>query len=125
MAQIIALGQSGQYAAGCPLRLPNFGAYWVVQPKFGSGGTVWPRPGNDLVQLKLFRDYATNAPLYPRLHDYIRASGFSLLAAWGRCDEIFARLARRRSPTTYPGRRSTCWTAGISYWNRHWAKSPN
>ena len=47
------------------------------------------RPGNDLLQLKLFRDYATNAPLYPRLHDYFRASGIPLLAVWGRGDEIF------------------------------------
>lgn len=47
------------------------------------------RPGNDEVQLKLFRDYATNAPLYPRLHEYFRASGVPLLAVWGRGDEIF------------------------------------
>lgn len=47
------------------------------------------RPGNDLVQLQLFRDYATNAPLYPRLHEYFRASGVPLLAVWGRGDEIF------------------------------------
>lgn len=47
------------------------------------------RPGNDEVQLKLFRDYATNARLYPRLHDYFRASGVPLLAVWGRGDEIF------------------------------------
>lgn len=47
------------------------------------------RPGNDLVQLKLLRDYATNAPLYPRLHEYFRASRVPLLAAWGRGDEIF------------------------------------
>jgi pimeloyl-ACP methyl ester carboxylesterase len=47
------------------------------------------RPGNDLVQLKLFRDYATNAPMYPRLHEYFRASGVPLLAVWGRGDEIF------------------------------------
>lgn len=47
------------------------------------------RPGNDLVQLKLLRDYATNAPLYPRLHEYFRASGVPLLAVWGRGDEIF------------------------------------
>ncbi|OBI20000.1 alpha/beta fold hydrolase, partial [Mycobacterium sp. E2497] len=47
------------------------------------------RPGNDLVQLKLLRDYATNAPLYPRLHDYFRASQVPLLAVWGRGDEIF------------------------------------
>lgn len=47
------------------------------------------RPGNDLIQLKLFRDYATNAPLYPRLHEYFRASRVPLLAVWGRGDEIF------------------------------------
>jgi pimeloyl-ACP methyl ester carboxylesterase len=47
------------------------------------------RPGNDLVQLALFRDYATNAPLYPRVHEYFRNSGVPLLAVWGRGDEIF------------------------------------
>ena len=47
------------------------------------------RPGNDLVQLKLFRDYATNAPLYPRVHEYFRTSRVPLLAVWGRGDEIF------------------------------------
>jgi pimeloyl-ACP methyl ester carboxylesterase len=47
------------------------------------------RPGNDLVQLKLLQDYATNAPLYPRLHEYFRASQVPLLAVWGRGDEIF------------------------------------
>lgn len=47
------------------------------------------RPGNDLVQLALFRDYATNAPMYPRLHEYFRASRVPLLAVWGRGDEIF------------------------------------
>ncbi len=47
------------------------------------------RPGNDLVQLALFRDYATNAPLYPRVHEYFRTSGVPLLAVWGRGDEIF------------------------------------
>ncbi|GLE52163.1 alpha/beta fold hydrolase [Mycobacterium montefiorense] len=47
------------------------------------------RPGNDLVQLKLFRDYATNAPMYPQVHEYFRASRVPLLAVWGRGDEIF------------------------------------
>ncbi len=47
------------------------------------------RPGNDKVQLKLLGDYATNAPLYPRLHEYFRATGVPLLAVWGRGDEIF------------------------------------
>ena len=47
------------------------------------------RPGNDLVQLQLFADYASNLPLYPRLHAYLRESQVPLLAVWGRNDEIF------------------------------------
>jgi pimeloyl-ACP methyl ester carboxylesterase len=47
------------------------------------------RPGNDEVQLKLLRDYASNSPQYPRVHDYFRASKVPLLAVWGRGDEIF------------------------------------
>lgn len=47
------------------------------------------RPGNDEIQLKLFRDYATNPPMYPALHDYLRTSGVPVLAVWGRDDPIF------------------------------------
>ncbi|AEB45200.1 alpha/beta fold hydrolase [Micromonospora maris] len=47
------------------------------------------RPGNDLAQLALFRDYATNPPLYPRLHAYFRQSQVPLLAVWGAEDLIF------------------------------------
>jgi pimeloyl-ACP methyl ester carboxylesterase len=47
------------------------------------------RPGNDEVQLTLLRDYATNSPLYPRLHEYFRTSRVPLLAVWGGGDEIF------------------------------------
>jgi pimeloyl-ACP methyl ester carboxylesterase len=47
------------------------------------------RLGNDQVQLKLFRDYATNSPLYPAVHEYFRASQVPLLAVWGKGDEIF------------------------------------
>jgi pimeloyl-ACP methyl ester carboxylesterase len=47
------------------------------------------RPGNDEVQLKLFRDYASNSPMYPLVHEYFRSSRVPLLAVWGRGDEIF------------------------------------
>lgn len=47
------------------------------------------RPGNDEIQLKLFRDYATNAPLYPALHDYLRTRKVPVLAVWGQRDPIF------------------------------------
>jgi pimeloyl-ACP methyl ester carboxylesterase len=58
--------------------------------------TVWwhdfalvSRPGNDAVQLDLFADYATNPPLYPKLHEYFREHRPPLLAVWGEGDEIF------------------------------------
>ena len=47
------------------------------------------RPGNDLVQLALFADYATNLPLYPKLHAWLRDSHVPVLAVWGRNDPIF------------------------------------
>ncbi|RPF21345.1 alpha/beta fold hydrolase [Myceligenerans xiligouense] len=47
------------------------------------------RPGNDLVQLELFRDYSTNPPLYPAVQEYFRTSQVPLLAVWGEHDEIF------------------------------------
>jgi pimeloyl-ACP methyl ester carboxylesterase len=47
------------------------------------------RPGNDLVQLRLFSDYASNLALYPKLHSYLRESGVPILAVWGSNDEIF------------------------------------
>ena len=47
------------------------------------------RPGNDRIQLRLFRDYLTNIALYPRVHRYFRDSQVPLLAVWGANDEIF------------------------------------
>jgi pimeloyl-ACP methyl ester carboxylesterase len=47
------------------------------------------RPGNEEIQLALFRDYATNPPLYPPLHEYLRSRRVPVLAVWGRGDEIF------------------------------------
>jgi pimeloyl-ACP methyl ester carboxylesterase len=47
------------------------------------------RPGNDAIQLKLFADYATNPPMYPALHEYLRTSGVPVLAVWGQGDPIF------------------------------------
>jgi pimeloyl-ACP methyl ester carboxylesterase len=47
------------------------------------------RPGNDLIQLELFLDYATNVPLYPLVHEYFRDQQVPLLAVWGRNDPVF------------------------------------
>lgn len=48
------------------------------------------RPGNDAIQFALFRDYATNPPMYPALHEYLRENKPPVLAVWGRNDPIFA-----------------------------------
>jgi pimeloyl-ACP methyl ester carboxylesterase len=60
------------------------------------------RPGNDEIQLKLFRDYATNSPLFPAVHQYFRQSQVPLLAVWGENDPIFgpdgARAFRKDLP---------------------------
>ncbi|GAA1987948.1 alpha/beta hydrolase [Isoptericola halotolerans] len=63
------------------------------------------RPGNDLVQLQLFRDYATNPPLYPALHEYFRASQVPLLAVWGENDEIFGPDGARAFSADLPDAR--------------------
>ncbi|WP_433226705.1 alpha/beta fold hydrolase [Microtetraspora malaysiensis] len=47
------------------------------------------RPGNADIQLALFRDYPSNVALYPRVHEYFRASQVPLLAVWGANDGIF------------------------------------
>jgi pimeloyl-ACP methyl ester carboxylesterase len=61
------------------------------------------RPGNDLIQLRLFADYATNLPLYPRLHAYLRDSRVPLLAVWGANDEIFGPDGARAFAGDAPG----------------------
>lgn len=47
------------------------------------------RPGNDEIQLSLFRDYPANVELYPAVQAYFRDSQVPLLAVWGANDEIF------------------------------------
>ncbi|WP_067668528.1 alpha/beta fold hydrolase [Nocardia miyunensis] len=47
------------------------------------------RPGNAEVQLKLFADYVTNPPLYPALHEWLRAEQVPVLATWGKYDPFF------------------------------------
>lgn len=60
------------------------------------------RPGNDRIQVRLFADYATNPPLYPKLHEYLRASGVPVLAVWGRNDPIFAPAGAEAFATDSP-----------------------
>ena len=72
-----------QYVEGAPDETLVNPDAWVHDHAFIA------RPGNDLVQLALFRDYGTNPPLYPSLHRYLRASAVPVLAVWGAGDQIF------------------------------------
>nr|WTB28981.1 alpha/beta hydrolase [Streptomyces sp. NBC_00830] len=60
------------------------------------------RPGNDEIQLKLFRDYPTNVDLYPQVHRYFRDSQVPLLAVWGANDEIFGPAGAEAFSTDLP-----------------------
>jgi pimeloyl-ACP methyl ester carboxylesterase len=47
------------------------------------------RPGNDVIQLALFRNYASNVALYDAWHDYFRLKQPPTLVIWGKNDKIF------------------------------------
>jgi pimeloyl-ACP methyl ester carboxylesterase len=47
------------------------------------------RPGNDQIQLALFRDYPSNLAVYNQLHEYFETSRVPLMAIWGNNDEVF------------------------------------
>ena len=46
-------------------------------------------PSNDVIQLDLFLDYASNVALYPKFQEYFRAKRPPLLAVWGKNDPFF------------------------------------
>jgi pimeloyl-ACP methyl ester carboxylesterase len=62
------------------------------------------RPGNDEIQLDLFRDYATNVALYPEFQAYFRKYHPPILAVWGKNDPFFlpagAEAFKRDDPNT-------------------------
>lgn len=83
------------------------------------------RPGNDEIQLKLFRDYPTNVDLYPQVHQYFRDSQVPLLAVWGANDEIFGPDGARAFAQDLPAPRSTCLNPGTSPWRATSRPSPS
>ena len=56
---------------------------WVVDH------SLMQRPGNDEIQLDLFKDYATNVALYPKFQDFFRTRKPPTLIVWGKNDKIF------------------------------------
>lgn len=76
----------------------------LIDPEaWGHDYALLSRPGNDQIQLALFRDYATNPPLYPRVQEYFRTSQVPLLAVWGKGDEIFGPAGAEAFARDLPG----------------------
>jgi pimeloyl-ACP methyl ester carboxylesterase len=72
-------------------------AYWLDY-------ALMSQAGNDEIQLDLFRDYASNIALYPRVQEYLARHRPPLLAVWGKHDPFFlpvgAEAFRRHNPDT-------------------------
>ncbi|MFQ5993233.1 MAG: alpha/beta fold hydrolase, partial [Nitrospiraceae bacterium] len=47
------------------------------------------RPGNKDIQLRLFYEYGSNPPLYPKWQAYLRQHQPPTLLVWGKNDQIF------------------------------------
>lgn len=61
----------------------------VAPEAYTLDSTLMARPGNDEIQLDLFRDYASNVAMYPEFQAYFRAHRPPLLAVWGKNDPFF------------------------------------
>ncbi|GGI20470.1 alpha/beta fold hydrolase [Oxalicibacterium faecigallinarum] len=61
----------------------------VAPESYFLDATMVARPGNDEIQLDLFKDYATNVDLYPKFQEYFRKNKPALLAVWGKNDPFF------------------------------------
>ncbi|MBE8724394.1 alpha/beta fold hydrolase [Flavobacterium hungaricum] len=49
------------------------------------------RPGNDLIQLALFRDYGSNIALYPDWQQYLKTQQPKAVIIWGSNDKMFVK----------------------------------
>ncbi|TCO62716.1 alpha/beta fold hydrolase [Actinocrispum wychmicini] len=67
--------------------------------------TLLDRPGNDLIQFAMLRDYKTNVARYPQFHEYFRTSQVPLLAVWGNGDPIFVPAGASAFRTDLPDAR--------------------
>ena len=53
------------------------------------------RPGNDEIQLALFRDYGSNLPLYEEWQSYFKTHQPATLVIWGKNDKLFLAAGAR------------------------------
>lgn len=70
------------------------------------------RPGQKKIQLDLFKDYADNLKLYPRIQEYFRKSQVPLLAVWGKNDQIFGNAGAEAFKRDLPNAEVELWDGG-------------
>jgi pimeloyl-ACP methyl ester carboxylesterase len=61
----------------------------IAPESYTLASVLLARPGNDEIQLDLFRDYASNVKRYPQFQAYLRKHRPPLLAVWGEHDPFF------------------------------------
>jgi pimeloyl-ACP methyl ester carboxylesterase len=61
----------------------------VAPESYTLDAALLARPGNDEIQLDLFKDYAKNVELYPLFQAYLRQHKPPVLAVWGKNDPFF------------------------------------
>ena len=73
----------GQYTTGSPDPA-------IIEPEsYTLDASLLARPGNNAVQLALFKDYISNVELYPEWQEWLREHQPPVLAIWGNGDPIF------------------------------------
>jgi pimeloyl-ACP methyl ester carboxylesterase len=76
-----------QYTDGVPQTL----LARIAPETYTLDAALLARAGQQETQLALFYDYRTNVELYPRWQQYLRESGVSVLALWGKNDSMFVK----------------------------------
>ncbi len=75
----------------------------VAPESYTLDSALLARPGNDEIQLDLFRDYASNVALYPTFQKYFRTHRPPLLAVWGKNDPFFLPSGAEAFKRDIPG----------------------
>lgn len=62
----------------------------VIEPEtYTLDSALLARPGNDVIQLSLFKDYINNVNMYPKWQAWLRENQPPVLAIWGKNDIFF------------------------------------
>lgn len=105
-ALLIPAATKWQYVEGEPHPEQIDPAAWTLDQ------ALLERPGQQKIQIDLFKDYATNVELYPQIQEYFRKSQVPLLAVWGKNDQIFGKAGAEPFKRDLPNAQVELWDGG-------------